>query len=335
MSQGRYSTLEMRERAVRSVLQGQAHGQVAEAYGVDRTTLYRWVCRYQAHGDRGLLRKTGSGRPRLLAAFDMEALNDIVLEPASYFGFETDLWTVGRLRCVLQDRYGITLSSNTVWRRLRDAGFTYQKPERRYFELNEEARQEWLRDEVPRIRSAVRKFRAILYFQDESNVSLTAFLGKTWAFCGQTPSVRVTGKRSGVTAMSALSGQGRLLFRLFKERIASDQVIGFLGQMLKHHPRRHLVVVMDQAPPHVSKKTMAYIASQRRLHVFHLPKYSPDWNPDEKVWNHLKHHELNGHQAKTKEELQRLTQRKLDSMAKNPSLLKGLFFRCCVADFFE
>jgi transposase len=327
--------LEMRERAVRSVLQGQAHGQVAEAYCIERTTLYRWVCRYQAHGAAGLLRKTGSGRPRLLTAFDMEALNDIVLEPASYFGFETDLWTVGRLRRVLQDRYGILLSSNTVWRRLRDAGFTYQKPERRYFQLNEEAREEWLRDEVPRIRAAVREFRAILYFQDESNVSLTAFLGKTWAFCGQTPSVRVTGKRGGVTAMSALSGQGRLLFRLFKERIASDQVIAFLGQMLKHHRRRHLAVVMDHAPPHVSKKTMAYVASQRRLHVFHLPKYSPDWNPDEKVWNHLKHHELKGHQAKTKEELHCLTQRKLDSMATNPSLLKGLYVRCCVADFFE
>lgn len=156
--------MEMRERAVRAVLQGQAQRQVAEAYGIDRTTLYRWVCRFQACGDGGLLRKSGSGRPRLLAEFDMEALNDIVLEPASHFGFETDLWTVGRLRCVLQDRYGITLSSNTVWRRLRDAGFTYQKPERRYFELNEEAREKWLRDEVPRIRAAVREFRAILYF---------------------------------------------------------------------------------------------------------------------------------------------------------------------------
>ncbi|NLS93437.1 MAG: hypothetical protein GXX96_14865 [Planctomycetaceae bacterium] len=44
-----------------------------------------------------------------------------------------------------------------------------------------------------------------------------------------------------------------------------------------------LVVVTDQAPPHVSKRTKAYIASQPRLHVFHLPKYSPDRNPDEKV----------------------------------------------------
>lgn len=274
------------------------------------------------------------GRPRLLAALDMERINDIVLEPASAFGFESDLWTVGRLRRVIREQYGVTVSPDTVWRRLREAGFTYQKPERRYFEVNEKAREEWLRVDAPRIRADVRKFRAILYFQDESNVSLTAFLGKTWGFRGQTPQVSVTGKRGGVTAMSALSGQGRLLFRLFSQRIASAQVIYFLGQMLQHHPRRHLVVVMDQAPPHVSQKTRGYIDSQRRLHVHYLPKYSPDWNPDEKVWNHLKHHELKGHQAKTKEELRTLTQRKLATMSRNPSLLRGLFFRCCVADFF-
>jgi transposase len=334
MSQGRYSTLDMRSRAIRAIEGGQSMGQVAKAYAVNRTTLFRWVGRFAAQGSRGLERRPGSGRPRLLAAFDMEALNDIVLEPASHFGFETDLWTVGRLRQVIREHYGMTISPDTVWRRLRDAGFTYQKPERRYFEVNEEARQEWLQNEAPQIRAAVRKYRAILYFQDESNVSLTAFLGKTWAFRGQTPQVRVTGKRGGVTAMSALSGQGRLVFQLFTQRIASDQVMQFLGQMLKHHPSRHLVVVMDQAPPHTSRKTRDYIASQQRLHVYYLPKYSPDWNPDEKVWNHLKHHELKGHQAKTKEDLHTLTQTKLATMSKDVSLLKGLLFRCCVADFF-
>jgi len=335
MSHGRYSSFELRDRAVRAVLQGQPLCQVADAFGIDRSTLYRWVCRYDEAGEQGLQRKAGSGRPRLLAKFDVDALNDVLVEPASEFGFETDLWTVKRVRQVVQEHYGVAVSARTIWRRLRDAGFTYQKPERQYFELSEEEREEWMRKEVPRIRAAVRKFQAILYFQNESNVSLTATVGKTWAFCGHTPSVRVTGKRGGVTAMSALSGQGRLLFRLFKERIASGQVIDFLGQMLKHHRRRHLVVVMDQAPPHVSKRTRTYIASQSRLHVYYLPKYSPDWNPDEKVWNHLKNQELKGHQAKTKEELQSLTQRKLESMSRNPSLLRGLFFRCCVADFLD
>ncbi|MEP0841371.1 MAG: transposase [Phycisphaerae bacterium] len=34
---------------------------------------------------------------------------------------------------------------------------------------------------------------------------------------------------------------------------------------------------------------MGYNDKLRRLHVFHLPKYSPDWNPGEKAWNCLQH----------------------------------------------
>jgi transposase len=328
-----YSTFDVRTRAVRAVVDdGLTITEVAQAYGTDRSTLHRWLRRFAADGESGLERKPVSGRPRKLARLDADALMAMVLSPATAFGYETDFWTTRRLIQVIGSQFGVVVSKRTVLRRLHEAGLSYQKPEREYFELSEEERAEWRRTELPRIRRAVRKYKAILYFQDEAHVSLTALLGKTWAIRGRTPKQRVTGKRGGVSALSAITQRGQLIFRLHEKRIASDEVIDFLGQMLRHHPQRHLVVVMDQAPPHTSKKTIAYINSQRRLHVFHLPKYSPDWNPDEKVWNHLKHQELKGHHAKTKAELKILTQDKLTAMSTNQSLLQGIFFRCCVAD---
>jgi len=335
MSHGRpYSTEAVRRRAVEAVERGIEITQVADSFGVDRRTVHRWLARFDEEGPGGLTRKPGSGRPRILSGFDENDFRRLILQPASTFGFETDLWTVARLQTMLANCLGIVMSKDTVWRRLREAGLTYQKPERQYWEADEEARQQWLRQEVPRIRRIVRKFRAILYFQDEANVSLTAFLGKTWSLRGVTPKVKVTGRRAGVSAISAIARRGHLLFRLYDKRIASAEVIAFLEQMLNHHPRRHLVVVMDQAPPHVSQRTTTFIENQARLHVFHLPKYSPDWNPDEKVWNHLKHHELKAHGAKTKDELKTLTARKLATMSQNTELVQGLYFRCCVADLF-
>jgi transposase len=328
-----YSTYDVRVRAVQAVLEDKLSvTQVASAYGTDRSTLHRWLARFDAEGEHGLYRRPVPGRPRKIASLDKLELAEVLLSPASQYGFETDFWTTRRLIQVVRAKFGVIVSKQTMMRRLHEAGMSYQKPEREYFELSEEERQEWRRTELPRIHRAVRENRAILYFQDEANISLTALLGKTWAPRGQTPTQAVTGKRGGVSAMSAITGQGQLIFRLHDKRIASTEVIDFLGQMLRHHPRRHLVVVMDQAPPHVSKRTRAYIDSQRRLHVFHLPTYSPDWNPDEKVWNHLKHQELKSHQAKTKEELKTLTTRKLTEMARNPELLQGIFFRCCMAD---
>jgi len=326
----------MRVRAVHAVLtERMPVTVVARAYGTDRSTIHRWICRYSNGGPQGLLRRPVSGRPRRFDGVDPQKLRSIVMSSASQYGFETDFWTTRRLIQVLESEFGVTISKQTVMRRLHEAGLSYQKPEREYFEASQAERKKWIRITVPKIRSAVREFRAILYFQDEANVSLTALLAKTWAPRGQTPKQKVTGKRGGVAALSAIARRGQLLFQLLEKRIASQEVIDFLAQMLQHHKRRHLVVVMDQAPPHVSKKTTAYIASQPRLHVFHLPKYSPDWNPDEKVWNHLKHQELKGHQARTKSELKQLTQDKLTSMSRTPELLRGIYFRCCVAELLD
>lgn len=330
-----YSTFAVRVRAVKAYQDGMSIASVATAYQTHRSTVHRWVSAYKrARGVSGLKRKRcpGSGRPRKLQELDRRALRRIVLKPASSCGYETDFWTARRLHQVVRKEFRVTLSQKTVWRRLRQAGLTYQKPERQYFEINEKVRQRWIQTELPKIRATVEKHKAVLYFEDEANISLTAFLGKTWAPRGKTPKQRVTGKRGGIAAMSAISKKGHLIFRLLEKRINSDDIISFLSQILKHHDHRHVVVVMDKASCHVSKKTKTFVDGQRRLHVFHLPGYSPDWNPDEKVWNHLKHQELKGHQAKTKQEMKRLAKRKLHKMSRNPSQLRGIFFRCCVAD---
>jgi transposase len=308
--------------------------QLAKAYRTNPSTIYRWIARHDASGVDGLerARNPGSGRPRKLDELDGNRLLAIVSKPAAEFGYETDLWTCSRALQVIRKEFRIKVSRHTVWRRLREAGLSYQKPERRYLEASEKERAKWRRITLPKIRAAVRQHKAILYFQDEANVSLTAVLGKTWSPRGKRPTQTVTGKRGGVAAMSAIAKSGRLVFRLLQKRINSDDVIAFLAQMLKHHRRRHLVVVMDRAPPHTSKKTKQFIEAQARLHVFYLPKYSPDWNPDEQVWKHLKNQELKGHQETTKDGMTRLVRRKLQKMGRNSSQLRGIFFRCCIAD---
>jgi transposase len=327
-----YSTLDVRVRAIEAVLKGMPVSQTAATFGVDRTTLHRWLARYDQDGEMGLRRRPVSGRPRKLDDLTARRLKRIVLAPATKFGFETDLWTVGRLHAVLVDRLNIDVSEDTVWRRLREAGLTWQTPERQYFEADPEKRRRWQEETIPKIRETLEKTGGILYCEDEASVCLTPLLGKTWAERGKPRKVPVTGARASIAAMSALSPKGRLVFRLHQKRITSVEVIDFLKQLLRQHPSRHVVVVMDQAKPHTSKMTKAFIESKARLDVFYLPPYSPDWNPDEKVWNHLKNHELKAHRATNKQELYDLTEEKLENMSDDRDLLQGLYFRCCVAE---
>ncbi len=181
----RYSTVDVRVRAVEAVRNGMPVSQTATAFGVDRTTLHRWLTRHDQHGETGLQRRAVSGRPRKLFGITSERLKRIVLAPATKFGFETDLWTVGRLHAVLVDRFNVDVSEDTVWRRLREAGLTWQTPERQYFEADPETRRRWQEETLPRIRETLEKTGGILYCEDEASVCLTPLLGKTWAERGK------------------------------------------------------------------------------------------------------------------------------------------------------
>ena len=53
--------------------------------------------------------------------------------------------------------------------------------------------------------------------------------------------------------------------------------------------KRAIFLIVDRGPAHIAKKTRAFVDSQHgRLQLFFLPPYSPDRNPDELVWKHLK-----------------------------------------------
>jgi len=310
--------------------------QVAKTFGVNRSTVSRWCDRYDKRKKNdGLSRLSGSGRPPVLNDQQLKEIKSIVLTPASEYGFETDFWTCRRITQVIKKDLKVKTSIPTTWRLLRDLNLTYQAPERFYVQASEKARKDWIKNTIPLIKETARKHKAIIYFQDESNISLTPVLAKTWSPVGKTPKRFVTGSRGGISAMSSISGSGRLLFTLHDKRIASSEIIAFLREMLEHHKNRHLVVIMDNAPCHKSKMTRNFIDSQKRLHVFNTPTYSPDLNADEKVWQYLKNESLKDHQARTKEELTKLTRKKLRDISQDESLIKGIFFRCCVADLMK
>ncbi len=70
----------------------------------------------------------------------------------------------------------MVISKDTVWRWLREADLTYQKPEREYYEIDEGARQKWVRYEVTRIRKTVEKYRAIFKLSGSSVILVAEFL---------------------------------------------------------------------------------------------------------------------------------------------------------------
>ena len=115
MFDGGYSTYEIRARAVQAVVcEHMALSEVARAYNIDCSTVFRWIKRHEQHGEAGLHRQVGSGRPRKLRDVHSQRFWNLVLQPATKFGFETDLWTVARVHLVVQEKLKVVVSKNTI-----------------------------------------------------------------------------------------------------------------------------------------------------------------------------------------------------------------------------
>lgn len=327
-----HSTYEERVRAVKNYNDGSSVDSISKNLGRHKASIYKWIKVYEKRKCfEDLADKPRSGRPLKVTKTAIIEIEKDLEKPASEFDFETDLWTCSRVHSLLSKKYKIKISRGHVWTLLKKSGFSYQKPERRYYESDPIAQEEWIKKELPKIKRKAAKHNAILYFEDEASISLTPVLGKTWAKKGQTPLVKSTGNRGSLSALSAISKSGHLVFNLKRGRVNSDDVIEFLRQMLSQHKRRHLVVVMDRATTHRSKKVKKFIESQKRLHVFYLPPRSPELNPDEKVWNHLKHHDLKGHRETNLNGLEKLSKKKLKALASNKKKVQAVFFRSEVA----
>jgi len=331
----RQASSDTRERAVRALREAVlTREQIAKQFNVARSTLHRWYEQANTkQGDERFTSAPGRGRKRVIGPRETKKLLTIISHPASKYGFPDDLWNCPRIALIIKQRLNLSLSRVQVWKFLGRAGLRYVQPEKRYRAADPVQRDAWINYDLPEIIAFAQKKRAVLYFEDESSLALQPSTGKTWAPKGTTPIIRVPEGRGTIPLISAISPSGKLLFSLPPTKVNSKTVIAFLRQLLAHHKNRHVVVIMDSAPSHTSKVTRKFIAEQKRLHVFHLPPYCPDLNPDELVWSYLKHQKMKAHQATNKHELRKLAARNLRSIQKNRRMLKAFCRKASVALF--
>jgi transposase len=116
---------------------------------------------------------------------------------------------------------------------------------------------------------------------------------RTYAPVGQTPTLREWCTRDHLSAISALSPQGKLYFHSQDRTINSDDVVAFLEHLLREVPGR-IVIIWDGAPIHRSHTIREFLTNgaSQRLHLERLPAYAPELNPGEGLWQQLKGVEL-------------------------------------------
>jgi len=315
-----------RFRAIELYKKGKKINDIAEFFGLHRCAVSHWVTFYKRNGKKALKSRKAKGPDFKLSEKEMKNILSILYDDATIYEFETPLWTCKRVQQMILKKTGKTIHTTNIMRLFKKLNLSPQKPERFAFQRNRRAIRRWKLKEWPKIEEHRRRWQAMLYFQDESGVSLTPVLGRTWAPKGKTPKVLVTGNRGGLCVTSAISPAGKLIFRIEKGKVNAKMHIEFLKKIMKQHPNRKIIVIEDNSPVHKAKIVDKFVEqNKKRLAVYRLPSYAPELNPDEHVWEYLKAYELKTHQAKNEDELKHLVKRKMHKIQRNKQLILSFF----------
>ena len=316
----------LRIRGVKAVQSGQSPEEVAKTLVIHRSTMYNWLSKYSEGGFDNLKRKASSGRPPIIRGRYVKWIYKMITKDPQQLKFPFVLWTRKRVQQAIKERYGIRLSVTSVGCFMMKIGLSPQRPIRKAYEQNPSLVKRWLKREFPKIKRLAREERATIYFGDEAGLRSDYHSGTTWSIKGKTPEVKGgTGKRFSLNMMSAISSQGHMKFMTIRGKINGEVFIEFLKRLLVED-KGPIYLIVDAHPMHKSKRVKEFVDSTGGfLKLFYLPPYSPDLNPDELVWNHLKYHCMGKLLIKTKQELQSKVISYLKSLQRKPQIIKSFF----------
>jgi transposase len=197
---------------------------------------------------------------------------------------------------LIYEKFGVFYAVHYISKLLKNMGFSWQKakfvPDRR----DAAERQKWLQKTWPEILKMAAEKNACILFGDESSFPQWGSLRCTWAKKGQQPVVKTSGNRKSYKVFGLIEYfSGRFFSKGHEGRLNSGSYASFLKEVMKK-VRKHVILIQDGAPYHKSAAMREFFEKHsRRLTVYRLPAYSPDYNPIEKLWKKIKEKEIHLH----------------------------------------
>lgn len=316
---------QLRIAAVRRVGAGESPENVAAGIGINRRQIYRWLEAFHYGGEDALKAKPIKGAAPKLNAKQMAKLSGIIREKNPLqLKFEYALWTLAIIRELIRREFAVKMSEVSVGRLMRRLGFSPQRPLYRAWQQDPKLVDEWKTKEYPKIVAKAKRENALIFFADESGIRSDYHAGTTWATIGQTPVVKATGARFSLNMISAVNPLGHFRFMTVEGRINAGVFRDFLIRLVTGMDRK-IFLIVDGHPVHKAKMVKQFIEeNKKKIEMFFLPAYSPELNPDELAWAHVKA-KIAKATTQTKKDIKSTVKRVMMRLQKMPHIVKSFF----------
>ena len=201
-------------------------------------------------------------------------------------GLEPAKWTWKSVRQYLQAQFQVRLSSRTCLNYLHRLGFVLKRPKKRLSKANAEKRAAFVREYVL-LRTLAQAGQAKLFFVDEAHFRADVELRSEWVLRGVPALVDSSSPRLGekATYYSAICLETGEVEALPIEGNTNAETSAAFLKVLRKKYAGPLIVIWDNGPAHRGEAIRTYLTTPNlQLRLVALPAYSPDFNPDEAIW---------------------------------------------------
>jgi transposase len=142
----------------------------------------------------------------------------------------------------------------------------------------------------------------IVLFGDSSELSLMPTITRCWTKIGQqrlilTPGVRAQ-KRWNWGAVNVLTGQTVHIVHKRRNNIGFRRLLAAISRhfQLAEQPQRKVILFVDNDKAHDAKAVRKLLAKYApRIQLEWLPPYTPEMNPQEDIWQHMRRQVTHNH----------------------------------------
>lgn len=279
--------------AVRALILGHRHEDVAPIFNVSIRTIQRWVSRFNARGIDGLIERRRSGRPRRITQRQAVIYRELIEHPERA---EQTHWTARKFHGYLREELKQEVGYSTLVRWLRDNNFRLKVPQPWPDRQDEQKRKAF----IEQIRNLLVDMDVELWYADETGIEGDPRPRRRWAKKGSKPKVTKNGDhiRMNVAGMICpRTGEFYALEFTHSDRECFQGFLNHANSDLKP-PRRRNILICDNASWHKCKSL-----KWGCFEPLYLPPYSPDLNPIERLWLLIKAQWFTDFIAKTREQL--------------------------------
>ncbi len=202
-------------------------------------------------------------------------------------GIDLANWNWKVVRLFIEKRFGHQLCRSSCLNYLHRLGFVLKRPKKRLLKADADKRAAFVAA-YARLRVEAQLMGAKIFFVDEAHFRAEAELRAKWVLRGEPALVDSTSPRLGekVTYYSAIClATGEVESMLATENCNAKLSTAFLRQLRAKHTEP-LIVIWDNSPAHRGPEIREFLATpDLKLRLVALPSYSPDFNPDEAIWD--------------------------------------------------